>query len=182
MKPRWQTGTSNLATSKFRIQSDGNLVLLNGREDQVLFQSRTFYNNGSKLLIRDNGDLSVYSANNQPVWRTNCGILLSEQWLGRGQFLDPCDRRTRLWHQTDGNVVLYRTTDMTAIWQSRTANSSTSKLIMQSDGNLVLMNGQENRALYNTDAITRYVLRLLIKTVQKEQTLCSIVETRSQYL
>jgi hypothetical protein len=150
LKARWQSNTSNFATSKLLIQSDGNLVLLNGREDKVLFHTGTYNNYGSKLLIRNNGDIVINSADDQTVWRSSCGQLLPDQWLARGQYLDSCDRGTRLWHQSDGNLVLYRMPNMTAVWQSGTANSSTSKLIMQSDGNLVLLNSQENRAVFHT--------------------------------
>ncbi|RZM73329.1 lectin [Pseudoalteromonas rubra] len=45
--------------------------------------------------------------------------------------------------QEDGNLVLYRTIDMKALWASGTNGKAASRVIMQGDGNLVLY-GYEN--------------------------------------
>jgi len=44
-------------------------------------------------------------------------------------------------YQSDGNLVLYRTSDNAALWSSGTANTTPGRAEMQTDGNFVIYNG-----------------------------------------
>jgi hypothetical protein len=69
---------------------------------------------------------------NQP----GCGVLGENQALARGEAKWSCDGRFQFVHQNDGNVVLYQ--NGVALWHAGTNGQSTSALVMQADGNLVL--------------------------------------------
>jgi hypothetical protein len=48
------------------------------------------------------------------------------------------DGRFRLIMQTDGNLVIYRTSDNRALWATGTQGTDVHRAVMQTDGNLVL--------------------------------------------
>jgi hypothetical protein len=58
--------------------------------------------------------------------------------LAPGQWVSSCSGNYQFHHQTDGNVVLYNLSTGAATWASNTYGQSTTTLIMQPDGNLVL--------------------------------------------
>jgi surface antigen len=67
---------------------------------------------------------------------SQCGRLLPDEGLTRGQAVRSCDGRATLVLQTDHNVVLYDSAG--ASWVApNTVNRGTSDLVMQGDGNLV---------------------------------------------
>lgn len=47
----------------------------------------------------------------------------------------------KLVHQSDGNLVLYRISDGTALWSTNTAGQPSTHAVQQEDGNFVLYNG-----------------------------------------
>jgi len=65
-----------------------------------------------------------------------CGALASGEALYPGQAALSCGGKLAFVHQTDGNVVLYYSGR--ALWSSGTNGRTTSVLLMQGDGNLVL--------------------------------------------
>lgn len=67
-----------------------------------------------------------------------CGTIKAGTVLTRGEFVNSCDGRYRLVHQTDGNVVLYRLSDSRARWHTHTDGKPTSTFAVQGDGNLVI--------------------------------------------
>ena len=73
-----------------------------------------------------------------------CGTLASGESLTPGQSIVSCNGAYTLYFQTDGNVVLYVGTNLTAanaLWSTNTAGQSATAFAMQGDGNLVLYNG-----------------------------------------
>lgn len=64
--------------------------------------------------------------------------LASGQSINRGEYLMSASAHTIASLQSDGNFVIY--SDGAPRWNSGTAGTSASRLIMQSDGNLVLYN------------------------------------------
>ncbi|AKJ31929.1 lectin [Caldimonas brevitalea] len=58
------------------------------------------------------------------------------EYLPPDYYIPSCNGAAFLIHQTDGNVVEYVSTG--ALWDTGTWGRSTSNLIMQGDGNLVL--------------------------------------------
>ncbi|HEU4715352.1 MAG TPA: PA14 domain-containing protein, partial [Candidatus Saccharimonadales bacterium] len=67
-------------------------------------------------------------------------VLNSGATLYKGDIIRSPDQRFYLIYQTDGNVVLRGPTGA-AIWNNHKAGVASTRLIMQSDGNLVLYNG-----------------------------------------
>jgi len=64
-----------------------------------------------------------------------CDGLHAGEWLGRDQGVYSCDGRTVFLHQGDGNVVLYH--DGQRVAATDRFDSSTDRLTLQDDGNLV---------------------------------------------
>ncbi|MGI9645451.1 MAG: GH25 family lysozyme [Ilumatobacteraceae bacterium] len=71
--------------------------------------------------------------------------LASGQGLGRGRALSSGDGRLRLVHLDNGEVVLQR-----VLWSTGTAESDTSSIVMQRDGNLVLYSSDLATPLWNS--------------------------------
>lgn len=67
-----------------------------------------------------------------------CGLLSSNERLDPGVSLRACNAPYQLAHQTDGNLVLYRTDSGEAVWHTHTHGRATSQVVMQADGNLVI--------------------------------------------
>ena len=64
--------------------------------------------------------------------------LTADQKLNVNDHLDPPNGTTRLIMQGDGNLVLYRQDNRTALWATNTWNTPVNVAIMQGDGNFVL--------------------------------------------
>lgn len=58
----------------------------------------------------------------------------------QGEMRSP-NKAALLSHQGDGNLVLYRVSDMAALWSTNTAGQATTHAVQQEDGNFVLYNG-----------------------------------------
>jgi len=83
-------------------------------------------------------------------WNNNTGVCTGRGWastlvrgqpLGRGDTLYSPNGKARLSHQTDGNLVLYRTSDNYPLWHTYTYGQTTTHAVQQEDGNFVLYNG-----------------------------------------
>ncbi len=70
---------------------------------------------------------------------SSCGILAVGAALTPGQTLSSCNGVFRLTLQTDGNAVVYNSSNA-ALWSSNTSGKASAKIIMQGDGNLVIYN------------------------------------------
>ena len=70
-----------------------------------------------------------------PPPSAGCGTISAGQSLVQGQGLSSCDGRTSFVHQGDGNVVVYH--DGQAIASTGVFDSSSDRLTLQGDGNLV---------------------------------------------
>jgi len=58
--------------------------------------------------------------------------------LPQGVGISSCQGASHLEHQTDGNVVVYQSSNGVPLWSTITAGKNTAYLVMQTDGNLVL--------------------------------------------
>jgi len=134
---KWATGTAGQnAAPQFIFQSDGNLVLYNN--SVPLFYTDTA-GRGTKAVLQNDGNLLIY-AGSTPIWASSTLLNVGKS-LYPGDAIYSADAGYMLVHQTDGNVVIYRTSDWNGIWQSGTSGQATTQLVLQSDGNLVLYNG-----------------------------------------
>jgi len=87
-----------------------------------------------------------------------CGFVSITTWadvlgpgetLYAGQGLASHDGRYTAIMQGDGNFVVYRNSDMFAVWNTGTAGSGANRAVMQTDGNFVVYTG-DGRAVFNT--------------------------------
>jgi hypothetical protein len=139
-KPRW--GTSYyFSTGSLIMKADGNLVFYDNA-GQRLWSTNTGGNPGAwlgtegcNLVIRHPDGRQLWASNTRCVTES-CGSLQPYDALYPGQEIRSCIGLQNFINQTDGNVVLYN--QGTPLWASGTAGRPQGRLIMQSDGNLVL--------------------------------------------
>ncbi|RQR55055.1 peptidase S53 [Burkholderia sp. Bp9140] len=132
------------------MQGDGNLVLYNTTSGAAVWNSGTNGNAGAYAVFQTDGNFVVYSAGSTPLWYS------STSSASYGQSLTV---------QDDGNMVIYRlsvpvfatatsaagmanSSSGPAVWkggvtltsgQSLTSGNGANVLVMQGDGNLVLL-------------------------------------------
>lgn len=145
------------------MQDDGNLVLYNTTNGAAVWSSRTYGNAGAYAVFQTDGNFVVYGASGNVLWYSATG------GASYGQYLVA---------QDDGNMVIYRSyvpvfatstgtsvytssTSGSAVWkggvtlssgQSFTSGNGANVLLMQGDGNLVLLRQgipQWSSATYN---------------------------------
>ncbi|MGY4210449.1 pseudomonalisin [Burkholderia sp. PvR073] len=135
---------------RLAMQDDGNLVLYNTANGAAVWNSGTYGNAGAYAVFQTDGNFVIYSASGKPLWFS------STNGTTFGQ---------RLSVQDDGNMVIYRvsvpvfatstaaaglpnSSSGPAVWnggmtlsggQSLTSGNGANVLVMQGDGNLVLM-------------------------------------------
>lgn len=80
--------------------------------------------------------------------------------LGRGGFIRSPNGTVTLNHQSDGNVVIYRSGQ--AVWQTNTPRASSKALVVQGDGNVVLYDNT-NRPLWHANTGGNSVKGLVIQ-------------------
>ncbi|WP_244100497.1 protease pro-enzyme activation domain-containing protein [Burkholderia ambifaria] len=135
---------------RLAMQGDGNLVLYNTANGAAVWNSGTYGNAGAYAVFQTDGNFVIYSASGKALWFS------STTGTTFGQ---------RLSVQDDGNMVIYRvsvpvfatstaaaglpnSSSGPAVWnggmtlsggQSLTSGNGANVLVMQGDGNLVLM-------------------------------------------
>ncbi|UEP29414.1 MULTISPECIES: protease pro-enzyme activation domain-containing protein [unclassified Burkholderia] len=135
---------------RLAMQDDGNLVLYNTANGAAVWNSGTYGNAGAYAVFQTDGNFVIYSVSGKPLWFS------STNGTTFGQ---------RLSVQDDGNMVIYRvsvpvfatstaaaglpnSSSGPAVWnggmtlsggQSLTSGNGANVLVMQGDGNLVLM-------------------------------------------
>ncbi|MGU7813833.1 protease pro-enzyme activation domain-containing protein [Burkholderia sp. AW49-1] len=149
LKPR-QAVYSASGTHELLMQDDGNLVLYNTTNGAAVWNTGTYGNPGAYAVFQTDGNFVVYSANGTALWYSATYGHSGAQYLAV---------------QDDGNMVMYQsfvpvfatatgTSSYTisatgsAIWkggvvlssgQSLTSGNGINVLVMQGDGNLVLL-------------------------------------------
>ncbi|WP_244104088.1 protease pro-enzyme activation domain-containing protein [Burkholderia ambifaria] len=132
------------------MQGDGNLVLYNTTNGAAVWNTRTYGNAGAYAVFQNDGNFVVYSANGAVLWYSATYGQSGSQHLSV---------------QDDGNMVIYQSfvpvfatatgtssyaisASGSAVWnggvvlssgQSFTSGNGANVLIMQGDGNLVLL-------------------------------------------
>ena len=125
------------------MQGDGNLVLY-AAGSRALWSTSTYNNPGARVTMQGNGNLVLYSASGFVLWYSNTPA-------HPGAFLNI---------QDDANLVIY-SPSLQPLWYTGTINSSLlrgeslsasqyllspnrqTKLLMQGNGNLVLLRGSQ---------------------------------------
>ncbi|MEU6704764.1 FG-GAP-like repeat-containing protein [Streptomyces wuyuanensis] len=69
-KTLWSTGTAGNPGATARLEANGNLVVRNAADTSTLWTSGTTAA-GGYVLLREGGDLTVYTAQNQSQWSSN---------------------------------------------------------------------------------------------------------------
>ncbi|MBR8140836.1 peptidase S53 [Burkholderia sp. AU19243] len=141
---------SGTQSHQLTMQNDGNLVLYNTTNGTPVWNSGTFGNAGAYAVFQTDGNFVVYGPSGNPLWNS------ATSSTSYGQYLAV---------QDDGNMVVYRSsvpvfTTSTpasvytnsssgpAVWkggvalgsgQSFTSGNGANVLVMQGDGNLVLL-------------------------------------------
>ncbi|RKU01408.1 peptidase S53 [Burkholderia sp. Nafp2/4-1b] len=145
-----QTVYSASQSHRLVMQGDGNLVLYNATNGAAVWSSGTNGNMGASAVFQTDGNFVVYSTNGKALWSS------STNGTSYGQ---------NLVIQDDGNMVIYRTavpvfatgtsasglansSSGPAVWkggvtlgsgQSLTSGNGANVIVMQGDGNLVLL-------------------------------------------
>lgn len=144
-----QTVYSPSRSHQLLMQYDGNLVLYNVANGGAVWNSGTFGNTGAYAAFQPDGNFVVYSASGKALWYSSTNSTPYSQFLAM---------------QDDGNLVIYAyvpafstataTTEYvssssgSAVWkggvtisngQSFTSGNGANVLVMQGDGNLVLL-------------------------------------------
>lgn len=166
----WHTGAFDRTGSRLVMQADGNLVLYNG-SGQALWNTETGGNPNARLVLQTDGNLVLYSASNVPLW-ASYSISVPDN-LSYTNITLPTNGRMypgQVFSTADRRYKLIMQTDgnlvlyspSRAIWASGTDGKQTAFVAMQSDGNLVLYE-RGGRPLWYTGTANRPNLRLVIQ-------------------
>ena len=132
----WSTGTGGNPGARLVVQSDGNTVVY-GPTNQALWQTATA-GAGAVLGLDTDGGLVLDAAAGR-TWRNGApgtDLAVPTTVLNPNQYLHSADRQYTAVQQTDGNFVVYGYGR--AVWSSATDGSGSSRLVLQSDGNVVV--------------------------------------------
>jgi hypothetical protein len=147
------------------MQGDGNLVLYDNA-NKPYWASGTERFPGSKVLLDDEGYLSVYYKN-RPVWvngdpvpQPGHGYLTANKELKINQNIKSNNLMYRLVMQEDGNLVLSDDKNAT-VWSTNTSGKPVTKCVFQGDGNLVLYN-DSNQAQWASNTYDYPGARLIL--------------------
>ncbi|OQV20712.1 hypothetical protein BV898_05295 [Hypsibius exemplaris] len=141
----WATNTDGQHVDECVMQGDGNLVLYG--DGQAIWASGTHGHDGASLHLQNDGNLVIYGRDQHALWASDTHGQCPEdeqeqlqinQKLTPGQSTHSREGRAELILQEDGNLVLYRTADQSALWATNTDGQAAREVVMQADGNLVL--------------------------------------------
>lgn len=170
-KSPWNTGPFGTGVARLTLQADGNLVMYNST-GQALWNTQTQGNPGARLVLQTDGNIVLYSATNSPLWATygvhtpNNLSYINTRMNVHG-FLFPGQSI----ETADRRYKLIMQTDgnlvlyspSRALWASGTNGTSVRYLAMQGDGNLVLYGSNSQPIWYSNTAGHGSNLQLVIQ-------------------
>ena len=167
----WSSNTFATGAAIAIMQSDGNLVIYDAFLQRYFWNSATHGHFGSRLVLQDDGNVVIYDPSNVPLWFTGTHQppqVRPGDMMASGEAMVPWDAlyspngKYVLFMQPDGNLVLYRTQDSVALWNTGTFGRVVKNAIMQTDGNLVIYS-PDNVPLWNSGTPGRPGSRLLVQ-------------------
>lgn len=93
-QPIWESNTEGRDTSRFLLQSDGNVVLL-APNDSPVWATGTEHKGGTRLVVQNDRNLVLYRDDGTPVWAT--GTDTDEELFKMVQFEAPADFLDKLY-------------------------------------------------------------------------------------
>ena len=129
------------------MQADGNLVLYG--EGRPLWSSRTFKSPGTRLELRNDGNMVVVAPGFWPTWMSHshsAWMLAGKRLVGAyNQFLTSPNGLNTLVMRADGNLVLNN--GGRALWATRTMGANR-VLLMRTNGSATVY--QDSKVLWYT--------------------------------
>ncbi len=143
--PRWSTGTWGNAGASLQFQSDGNIVLYSAAGRPIWATGTYGAAPATRLVMQGDGNPVAYAASGRAVWVLGSLVTTTTE----GTYTSP-NREFAAVVQPDGNFVLTYTGAATAdpLWSSGTWGHPNAHLVAQTDGNLVMYDG--NSALWSS--------------------------------
>ena len=124
-----------------RVQATAAPSTSNGLLTAVTRFQRDAYGN---VVVKTETHVYKSSAESDPLAGPTATVLTPGQSLAQGQGIYSPDGRYYFTLQSDGNLVVYdRHDNMQALWNSQTAGSGANRLVLETDGNLVLYAGTQ---------------------------------------
>jgi hypothetical protein len=139
-QPIWESKSEIAPPGVAIMQSDGNFVLCKAAGADPYWATGT-NRPGSLLKLVDDGTVVVNDDTGDTVWssgRLYPGQLQVGGSLRPGETLSSPTGEYTLVYQNDGNLVLYRSADGFAVWDTKTTGKATGFVLMQWDGNFVV--------------------------------------------
>lgn len=131
------------------MQSDGNAVVYRVHDKKALWSTETGRHRGAYLDFEANGNLVVFDRAHKPLWQSltagNAHSSLAMQ--NDGNLVIYSHGKKALWAWATDNAELRRGETLTA-GHSRLSHNRKFRLVMQTDGNLVLVEGK--KVLWNS--------------------------------
>ncbi len=147
LRALWSSGTSGDRGDRAVLQSNGNLVLYDAK-NQALWSTNTSSAGCTNLVVQEDGNLVLYNSK-KAVWAShtvNTNLRANDVLLARERIFSP-DEQYEVTMQPDGNLVLYGATG--ALWSTHTWGIPGNHAILQKDGNLVVYT-TAGRALWSS--------------------------------
>ncbi len=148
----WSFGTAGHPGATAILQRDGNFMVHDSTGKLVKSTGSGGHASGSySLTLREDSDLWIYTPGGQRIWSsyTTNDLLRAKESLHAIQFLRSTDRHYQLLMQRDGNLVVYDTTDGTAIWE--TATSAPNSRVIMGPGGSMTVYGPQGKELWSSN-------------------------------
>jgi hypothetical protein len=144
----WNTATGGAKGAVTFMQTDGNLVVRRG--GRPIWDSHTGNRPGARLAVQDDGNIVLYNEDDVPVWSRHTLIskFLPGQTLKAGDSVSSGNKRFRLIQGADGHLGVYSRTK--PLWNTKTQGHDGASTTMQTDGNLVVRDGN-GAALWDSE-------------------------------
>lgn len=186
-QPKTTLGKATQKEQKLKMQADGNMATYDFKNDTFIWNSGTSGSKAVKMIVENDGSVSLYDANNNKVWIiTDKGVqtvappalaanntLLPGKTLGVGGKITSQNGKYIAKVGDDGNICIYQIVNgkehfldenNNRLWCSMT-NGTTLKpsLQLSGEGNLTLTDNQTKKELFNSNTKASKATKLVIE-------------------